>query len=45
MRGAAVVEIVAVDRGDDDVGESELGGRLRDPRRLGRIERAAASRS
>ena len=31
---AAVGEIVAVDRGDDDVGKPELGGRLRDMLRL-----------
>ena len=36
----AVGEIVAVDRGDDDVRETELAGRLGDVFRLGRIERA-----
>ena len=40
MRGPAVVEIVAIDRGDDDVGEAKLGGRLGDMRRLGAIKRA-----
>ena len=40
MRRAAVVEIVAVDRGDDDMGEPELGHGLGDMRRLVRIERA-----
>ena len=40
MRGAAVGEIVAIDRGDDDMGEPELGGRLGDMLRLMRIERA-----
>ena len=40
MLGAAVGEIVAVDRGDHDMGEPELDGGLRDMLRLGRIERA-----
>ena len=40
MLRAAVGEIVAVDRGDDDMGEAQLGGRLADMRRLARIERA-----
>ena len=40
MLGAAVGEIVAIDRGDDDMGEAELAGRLRDMLRLGGIERA-----
>ena len=35
----AVVEIVAVDRGDDHVRKAELRGRLGDVRGLGRIER------
>ena len=40
MLGAAVGEIVAIDRGDDDMGEPELEGRFRDMFRLGGIERA-----
>ena len=40
MLGAAVGEIVAVDRGDDDVGKPELEGRLRHVLRLGGVERA-----
>ena len=40
MLGAAVGEIVAIDRGDDDMGEAELRDRLADVRRLVRIERA-----
>ncbi len=40
MRSAAVGEIVAVDAGDDDMREAELGGRLRHVFRLGRVERA-----
>ena len=39
MRCAAVGEIVAIDRGDDHMGEAELGGRVGDAGRLGRIER------
>ena len=39
MLGAAVGEIVAVDRGHDDVGEPELGDRVGDARRLGVVER------
>ena len=40
MLGAAIGEIVAIDRGDHDMGEPELEGRFRDMRRLQRIERA-----
>ena len=40
MLGAAVGEIVAIDRGDHDMGEPELEGRFRDVLRLARIERA-----
>ena len=40
MRRAAVVKIVAVDRGDHHMRQSELGGSVGDMRRLGRIERA-----
>ncbi len=40
MVGAAVGEIVAVDRGDDEMGEAELGGGLRDVFGLMGIERA-----
>ena len=40
MPRAAVGEIVAVDRGDDDVLEAQLGDRLADVRRLVRVERA-----
>ncbi len=40
MFGAAIGEIVAIDRGDDDVGEPELEGRFRDMLRLRHIERA-----
>ncbi len=40
MLRAAVVEIVAVDRGDDDMLEAELGDRIGDVLRLVRIERA-----
>ncbi len=39
MLRAAVGEIVAVDRGDHDVGETELGGRLADMGGLVGIER------
>src|SRR5258708_1067868 len=38
MAGAAIVEIVAVDRGHNDVLEAERGDRLPDPRWLVRIE-------
>jgi hypothetical protein len=40
MLRAAVGEIVAVDRGNDHMGEPELEGRLRDMFRLGGVERA-----
>ncbi len=43
MRRPAVVEIVAVDRGDDDVREAELRGRLGDVRGLGRHRAAPGS--
>ena len=43
MLRAAVGEIVAVDRGDDDVREAELGGRFADVRGFARIERAGQS--
>ena len=43
MRGAAVVEIVAVDRRDDDVIEPQLRHRLRDVVGLACIERARQS--
>src|SRR3954468_12399639 len=39
MPGAAVGEVVAVDRGDDDVGEAHLGHRTRHALRLAAIER------
>ncbi len=45
MLRAAIVEIVAIDRGDDDVGKPELGGGVGDMLRLGGIERLRASRS
>ena len=45
MRGAAVGEIVAIDRGDHDMGEPELEGGLGDVLRLSRIERAGHARS
>src|SRR6185312_12972077 len=38
LRGAAVGQIVAIDRGNDDVVEAELRHRLADARRLMRIE-------
>ena len=37
--GAAVGDVVAVDRGDDDVLELHLGRRLREPQRLERVDR------
>ena len=37
MPGAAVGQVVAVDRRDDDVLEPHLRGRLREPERLERI--------
>ena len=40
MLGAAVGEIVAVDRSDHDMGKPKLEGGFRDMLRLGRIERA-----
>ena len=40
MRGAAVGKIVAIDRGDDHMGQPELGHRLGDVLRLCGIERA-----
>ena len=40
VRRPAVVEVVAVDRGDDHMREPELGRRLGDMLGLGRIERA-----
>src|SRR5581483_6957540 len=40
---AAVVEVVAVDRGDDHVGESQLGHGGGDVAGLGRVERAGQS--
>ena len=43
MLRAAVGEIVAIDRGDHDVGEAELLRRLRDMHGLVRIERARQS--
>src|SRR6185312_1784985 len=39
MPGAAVIEIVAVDRGHDDVVQPKLAHRLADPFRLVRVER------
>ncbi len=39
MGGAAVVEVVAIDRGDDDVGEAQLGGGFADMGGLGGVER------
>ena len=45
MSRPAVGEIVAVDRGDDDMGEAELGDRLGDMRRLMRIDRARQARA
>ena len=39
MLGAAVGEIVAVDRGDDDMGEAELGDGVGDARGLAGVER------
>ena len=45
MRGAAVGEIVAVDRGDDDMGEAELCGGLGDVRRARRDRARRAGRS
>lgn len=39
MLRAAVGEVVAVDGGDDDMSEAELGDRLGDVLRLGRIQR------
>ena len=39
MLGAAVVEIVAVDRGDDDMGQAHLLHRIGDARRLVVVER------
>ncbi len=43
MRAPAVGQVVAVDRGDDDVIEPELRHRMRDVRGLRRIERARQS--
>src|ERR1700683_367774 len=40
MRGPAVVKVVAVDRGDNHMRQSELKSRLGDVLRLGRIEGA-----
>ncbi len=40
MRGAAVGKVVAIDRGDDDMGEAELCGGVRDMGGLRRIKRA-----
>ena len=40
MPRAAVGQVVAVDRGDDDVVEAQLGHRIGDAGRLVRIERA-----
>src|SRR5579862_94157 len=40
MRGAAIVEIVAIDRGNDHVRKAELAGSLRDMRWLGSVKRA-----
>jgi len=40
MRRPAVGQIIAVNRGDDDMGKAELGGRLGDALGLIRIERA-----
>ena len=45
MRRAAIGEVVAVDGGDDDMREAELGGGFGDMHRLVRIERRRASRS
>ncbi len=39
MAGAAVGDVVAVDRGDDDVLQAHLGGRVREAKRLERIRR------
>ena len=44
MPRAAIVEIVAIDRGDDDMGEAELGDGFRDMRGLVRIERPRQAR-
>src|SRR4051794_41425730 len=38
MPGATVIEIVAIDRGHDDMVEAELGDRIADPPRLVRVE-------
>ena len=43
MAGAAVVEIVAVDRGDDDVLETEFADRLGDAPRLMRVDEVGAA--
>ncbi len=45
MRRPAVVEIVAVDGGDDDMRKPELGRSVSDMRRLVGIERGRANRS
>ena len=45
MIGAAVIEIVAIDRRHDDMRKTELGGRLGDILRLERIERARQARA
>jgi hypothetical protein len=39
MRRTAVVKVVPIDRGDDDMREPELRRRISDSRRLGRVER------
>ena len=43
MLGAAVIEIVAIDRGDDDMRQAELGRRFRDMLRLDRDRARPAS--
>ncbi len=45
MPGAAVVEIVAVDRGHHHMGKAELGHRVADARGLRRIERRRPARA
>ena len=45
MLGAAIGEIVAIDRGDHDMGKPELEGGLRDVFRLARHRARRACRS
>ena len=40
LAGAAILEIVAIDRGDDNVRQPEFGGGVRDMLRLGQIDGA-----